>query len=66
MIGVRINYYGACVPRMRKEVTACERRDRQSNAVQEIEGQDSGCSAPWPSGISSAREGFQTTARGVR
>ena len=32
-----INYYGACVPRMRKEVTACERRDRQSNAVQEME-----------------------------
>ena len=25
------------VPRIRKEVTACERRNRQSNAVQEME-----------------------------
>jgi|ERR1035437_1584234 len=31
------NCLRACVPRMRREVTACERRDRQSNAVQEME-----------------------------
>jgi len=31
--------------------------------VQEME---EGASAPWPSGINSTREGYQTTARGVR
>ena len=33
------------MPRMRREVTACERRDRQSNAVQEME---EGADVPLP------------------
>src|ERR1019366_8756797 len=48
------------VPRMWRQKMARERRDWQDNAVREME---EGVCAPWPSGINSAREGSQTTAR---
>jgi len=37
LIETHHNEAGDRVPRIRKEVTACERRNRQSNAVQEME-----------------------------
>ena len=48
--------------------TACAENveviDSRSNAVQEME-EGAGGPVPWSSGVSSAREGHQTTARGA-